>query len=129
LLANAYAQATVPAEDIHRAIKFYTEVLGLKKKDVPEERVAVFEAGNGSSILMYERPGRTKAEHTTITFTVDDLDAAVNGLSAKGVTFEQYDMGPIKTDARGIADQGSHRIAWLTDPEGNILAILAPKRG
>ncbi|HKO57978.1 MAG TPA: VOC family protein [Thermoanaerobaculia bacterium] len=128
-LADAFAQATVPAEDIHRATRFYTEVLGLKKQDVPEQMVAVFEAGNGSSILMYQRPGRTKAEHTAITFTVDDLDAVVDGLTAKGVKFEQYDMGPIKTDARGIADQGSHRIAWLTDPEGNILAILAPKRG
>jgi predicted enzyme related to lactoylglutathione lyase len=128
LLDNAYAQATVPAEDIQRAIRFYTEVLGLKKRDVPEKMVAVFEAGQGTSILMYQRPGRTKAEHTAVTLTVDDLDAVVDGLIAKGVQFEQYDMGPIKTDARGIADQGSHRIAWVKDPEGNILAILAVKR-
>lgn len=128
MLQNAYAQATVPAEDIGRAIRFYTEVLGLKKRDVAEEMVAVFEAGKGSSILMYQRPGRTKAEHTAITFTVDDLDAVVDGLIAKGVQLEQYDMPNVKTDARGISDQGSHRIAWVTDPEGNILAILAPKR-
>ena len=128
MLANAYAQATVPAEDLRRAIRFYTEVLGLKKQDAAEPMVAVFEAGRGSSILMYQRPGRTKAEHTAITFTVDDLDAVVDGLIAKGVQLEQYDMGPIKTDARGIADQGSHRIAWVKDPEGNILAMLAPKR-
>jgi predicted enzyme related to lactoylglutathione lyase len=128
LLQNAYAQATIPAEDLDRAIRFYTEVLGLKKRDVADELVAVFEAGNGSSILMYQRPGRTKAEHTAITFTVDDLDAVVDGLIAKGVRLEQYDMPSIKTDARGIADQGSHRIAWVKDPEGNILAILAAKR-
>ncbi|HEV7919394.1 MAG TPA: VOC family protein [Thermoanaerobaculia bacterium] len=127
MLENAYAQATVPAEDIHRAIRFYTEVLGLKQKEVPEQMVAVFEAGNGSSILMYQRPGRTKAEHTAITFTVDDLDAVVDGLIAKGVKLEQYDMESIRTDARGIADQGSHRIAWVQDPEGNILAMLAAK--
>lgn len=128
MLQNAYAQATIPAEDLDRAIRFYTEVLGLKKRDVADELVAVFEAGNGSSILMYQRPGRTKAEHTAITFTVDDLDAVVDGLIAKGVRLEQYDMPSIKTDARGIADQGSHRIAWVKDPEGNILAILAAKR-
>lgn len=128
MLKDAYAQATVPAEDLDRAIKFYTGVLGLKKKDVEESMVAVFEAGGGSSILMYQRPGRTKAEHTAITFTVDDLDQVVDGIIAKGVTFEQYDMEGIKTDGRGIADQGTHRIAWVKDPEGNILAMLAAKR-
>lgn len=128
MLGNAYVQATVPAEDLGRAVRFYTEVLGLKKRDVAEELVAVFEASNGSSILMYQRPGRTKAEHTAITFTVDDLDAVVDGLIVKGVQLEQYDMPSIKTDARGIANQGSHRIAWVKDPEGNILAILAAKR-
>lgn len=127
-LANAYAQATVPAEDLQRAVRFYTEVLGLKKNDVTEPMAAVFDAGKGTSVLMYQRPGRTKAEHTAITFTVDDLDAVVDELIAKGVTFEQYDHGPIKTDARGISDQGSHRIAWLKDPEGNVLGILAAKK-
>lgn len=128
MLANALAQATVPAEDLDRAVKFYTEVLGLKRLPAQEEPVAVFQAGEGSTILMYERPGRTKAEHTAITFTVDDLDAVVDGLIAKGVTFEQYDFDPIKTDERGIADQGTHRVAWLKDPEGNILGIVAPTK-
>jgi predicted enzyme related to lactoylglutathione lyase len=128
VLANAFAQATVPAEDIDRGIRFYTEVLGLKRLEAPEEQVGLFQAGKGSTILMYQRPGRTKAEHTAITFNVDDLDAVVDGLIARGVTFEQYDMGTIKTDARGISDQGSHRAAWLKDPEGNILGLIAPKR-
>lgn len=122
MLSDALAQATVPAEDLNRGAKFYTEVLGLKRleNDMPE--VALFEAGKGSRIVMYQR-ARTKAEHTAITFEVDDVESVVKGLIAKGVTFEQYDMDPIKTNELGIASMGDFKMAWLTDPEGNILGI------
>jgi len=126
MLANALAQATVPAENIDRAIRFYGETLGLKRVEGPPEGAAVFEAGQGSSILIYERP-RTKADHTAITFTVDDLDAVVDALEAKGVRREQYDMPGIKTDARGIAaGMPGHRMAWIKDTEGNILGMVGP---
>jgi predicted enzyme related to lactoylglutathione lyase len=128
MLANAFASATVPAEDLDRGIKFYTEVLGLEKiGSVMPGQAVNFAAGQGTRILMYKR-ARTKAEHTAITFTVDDVEATVKGLIAKGVTFEQYDMGPLKTNELGIADMGNHKIAWLTDPEGNILGIVSVTR-
>ena len=124
MLNNAFVMATLPAEDIKRAVKFYTEKLGLKQLDSPEEGSAIFEAGDGSQIYMYQR-ARTKAEHTAATFGVDDLEATVKSLSARGVKFEQYDMGPIKTNELGIAEDGNTKAAWLTDPEGNILAIVS----
>jgi predicted enzyme related to lactoylglutathione lyase len=123
MLSDALAQATVPAENLDRGVKFYTEVLGLKRLGGVMEEVAIFQAGKGSQVLMYPR-GRTKADHTAITFVVEgDLEPVVDGLIARGVTFEQYDMGPIKTNEKGIASLGSFRMAWLTDPEGNILGI------
>src|SRR5262245_19577501 len=117
MLATTLARATVPAEDVGRATKFYTEVLGLTKLDGAGDQFALFEAGKGSQILMYKR-GRTKAEHTEITFVVDDLEAEVKRLTDKGVKMEQYDVESIKTDARGIADLGRVKMAWVTDPEG-----------
>ena len=124
MFAKAFAVATVPAEDIKRAVKFYTEVLGLKKIEIPLEDSALFEAGKGSQIFMYQR-ARTKAEHTAVTFMTDDIEGIVKELTAKGVKFNQYEMGPIKTNAMGIADVGDTKSAWLTDPEGNILAIVS----
>lgn len=123
MLANAVAQATVPAENIDRAVRFYTDVLGLKRLPEPTGEAAVFVAGQGSLILIYHRP-RTKADHTAITFMVDDLEGCVKELAAKGVTPEQYDMQGIKTDARGIAEMEGHKMAWITDPEGNILGLF-----
>jgi predicted enzyme related to lactoylglutathione lyase len=123
MLKNASVMATIPAENLGRAVKFYEEVLGLKQID-SREGSATFEAGGGSTIFMYER-ARTKAEHTAITFLVEDVEQTVKDLTAKGVKFEQYDMPGIKTNAVGIADLEGTKLAWLKDPEGNILA-LAP---
>ena len=66
MLTKAFIMATIPAENLQRAIKFYKDTLGLKQVEAPEGS-ATFEAGDGSTIFMYER-ARTKAEHTAITF-------------------------------------------------------------
>lgn len=48
----------------------------------------------------------------------------VGELTARGVAFEQYDMPPIVTDARGIATfPGGAKVAYFADPDGNILSI------
>lgn len=124
MLNKAFAMGTIPAEKLDRAVKFYTEVLGLKKVDVPGGGGVIFEAGNGSRIFMYER-NRTKAEHTALSFQVDDIEKTVKDLIAKGVKFEQYHFGPIDTNELGIANGPEGKAAWLTDPEGNILALIS----
>ncbi len=122
MLSKAFAMASLPAEDIQRAIKFYTEMLGVKKVAEPFEGGVIFEAGNGSQFFVYQR-ARTKAEHTVLNFMVDDIEATVKALAGKGVKFEQYDMPGFKTDALGIAEIEGQKAAWLTDTEGNIIAI------
>ncbi len=62
---------------------------------------------------------------TAATFAVENIEKTVDELSARGVKFEQYDMGDIKTDARGIATIGTNKSAWFKDTEGNILALVA----
>ena len=125
MLASSPVAVTLPAVDIDRAKKFYTEVLGLKLIDLEEyQGIAMFEAGKGTQIVFYEREG-TKAEHTAATFTVEDIEAVVDGLTGKGVVFEQYDMDELKTDARGIATIGTTKAAWFIDTEGNIIAIMS----
>ena len=54
---------------------------------------------------------------------VDDIERAVDELIAAGITFEQYDMDPIKTDEKGIAHLGDSAGAWFKDPDGNIFAL------
>lgn len=68
--------------------------------------------------------GPTKADQTVASFKVENIEAHVKELRAKGVKFEEYDiprMG-IKT-VDGIATTGKNKSAWFKDTEGNILAM------
>ena len=56
-------------------------------------------------------------------WATDDVDGTVDELASKGVVFEQYDMDPIKTNEKGVAEFGGDKIAWFKDPDGNILAV------
>ena len=122
MLGSSKLVATIPAVEIKRAEEFYTRVLGLSVALRPQEGVLILEAGAGTQIMIYEREA-TKAEHTAATFEVKDLERVVDDLATKGVQFEQYDFDDFKTDQRGIAEMEGAKMAWLKDPEGNILAL------
>ncbi len=122
MLNNFKVWATIPVEDLDRAVKFYTEKLELKPSMVSKEMmVANMEAGSGTMLQLYQR-APSKADHTLATFEVSDMKRVVVGLISKGVMFENYDMGPIKT-VDGIATIGSELAAWFKDSEGNILCL------
>jgi hypothetical protein len=61
---------------------------------------------------------------------VDDIEATVSELRARGVVFEEYDLPGLRT-VDGIADiEGNYpskgtgeRAAWFRDSEGNMLGI------
>jgi hypothetical protein len=57
-----------------------------------------------------------------LNFEVDDIDAAVDELSSRGVKFEQYDE--MTQDEKGVMREGGPPIAWFKDPAGNVLAVL-----
>jgi catechol 2,3-dioxygenase-like lactoylglutathione lyase family enzyme len=123
MLSKAIITPTLPAVDLKRARKFYEEQLGLKViKEDPSPGITL-EAGKGTKIYIYQR-GATKADHTVAEFTVDNVEAEVKELKAKGVKFEEYDipsMG-IKT-VNSIASMGDYKGAWFKDTEGNILGV------
>lgn len=49
-------------------------------------------------------------------------------LVERGVHFEIYNEGDVKTDERGISSSvDGPKIAWFKDPAGNILSILEQK--
>jgi catechol 2,3-dioxygenase-like lactoylglutathione lyase family enzyme len=119
-LTTAPAYAVLPAEDLGRARSFYHDVLGLELSDSSDGQFFIH-AGSDTKVLVYERP-RTVAEHTAMTFLVDDLRATVTELRSRGVVFEEYDMPGLKT-VDGIAKYADGLGAWFTDPEGNIINI------
>jgi catechol 2,3-dioxygenase-like lactoylglutathione lyase family enzyme len=121
MLSKAEVHPTLPAVDLQRARKFYEETLGLKAIREDPSPGILFGAGSGTAIYLYQR-GATKADHTEAAFRVDDVEAEVKELKAKGVKFEDIDIPGLKT-LDGIATMDGYKGAWFKDTEGNILGI------
>jgi len=109
--------------DLAAAKKFYGETLGL---DVEQGGQGLrLKIAGGNPTFVYSKPDHVAATYTILNFPVDDIDQAVDQLTAAGVKFEHY--GNL-TDARGIArgatTGGGPDIAWFKDPAGNTLSVL-----
>jgi len=124
MLADNEAFSSFALPDVEAAKTFYGETLGLDVRDGEEEGTLELHLAGGPVVFVYPKPDHVPATFTVLNFLVDDIDATVDGLSARGVTFEHYD-GPPATDEKGIfrGDPGP-QIAWFTDPSGNVLSVL-----
>lgn len=113
--------------DIKKAKAFYGNTLGLTVKDTPMGMLELHIEGN-NPIIVYPKPDHVPATFTVLNFPVAEIEKAVDELTQKGISFEQYG-GQIKTDAKGISrGNGGPNIAWFKDPAGNILSVLESTR-
>ena len=121
MLGKANAIPTIAVKNLDTARKFYHDTLGLKEGRSEDSEVLVFTSGD-SLINVYrsEFAGTNKA--TAVTWAVQDVEAEVRDLKAKGVTFEHYNMPGLKLQG-DIHVAGSMKVAWFKDPDGNILNI------
>jgi catechol 2,3-dioxygenase-like lactoylglutathione lyase family enzyme len=121
MFADTKAYSGLAVKDLQEARKFYGETLGLRISE-QHDQIWLHLAG-GRDTLVYHQPDATPASYTTLNFEVDDIDEAVDALTARGVTLERYDG--IEQDDRGIsrAAEGPY-IAWFKDPSGNVLSVL-----
>ncbi len=111
---------TLPVVDLKRAEKFYQEKLGFKvEKEDPSPGASL--KLRDFSIYLYQR-APTKADHTVVGLTVDNVEKTMQELKAKGVKFEDYDLPNIKT-VNGLFTMDGYKSAWFKDTEGNIIAI------
>jgi catechol 2,3-dioxygenase-like lactoylglutathione lyase family enzyme len=123
-LGNYKVNPAIPVSDMAKAKEFYEGKLGLSGGEEVGDGGITYPAGEGTSIHPYPSPDNAgKSGATLAMFDVDDVGKVVDELSSNGVTFEQYDMGPIKTNERGIAEIEGTKVAWFKDPDGNILAV------
>jgi catechol 2,3-dioxygenase-like lactoylglutathione lyase family enzyme len=123
--------ARLPAQDLERARSWYSQKLGLEPV---EERPGGIRFVVGTcEFALFTSAGRSDGSFTQIGFEVEDLRAAVVELKARGVLFEEYDEGPLRTH-EGVATiagnypskgQGEYG-AWFRDSEGNMLGLGQP---
>jgi catechol 2,3-dioxygenase-like lactoylglutathione lyase family enzyme len=118
----------LPARDLNRARRFYSEKLGLEPI---EERPGGLRYRCGHSYFaLFASAGAPSGTHTQMGWEVADIDAVVAFLRSRGVVFEEYDLPGFKT-IDGIASiEGNYpskgvgeRAVWFKDSEGNLLGI------
>lgn len=111
-------------DDIDAARSFYRDSLELDVSD-NEMGFLTLSLGSGARILIYPKPNHQPASFTILNFPVDDIDAAVDALAAKGVETKIYSDAEFPSDAKGIVrGNGGPPIAWFRDPAGNVLSVL-----
>ena len=113
-------------DDLGRAKEFYTGTLGIEV-EVEEGRGMRLHLPGGGTVFVYPKADHQPATFTILNFVVDNIDAAVDDLTRRGVRFEHYQDGP-KTDQKGIlrgrATNLGPDIAWFKDPAGNFLSVI-----
>jgi len=113
-------------DDVDKARDFYSGVLGLDA-EVRAMGILTITLPGGAEVIAYPKgDAHSPATFTILNLDVDDIDAAVDELVGKGITFEHYDgMTDDKGVARGKASGQGPDIAWFRDPSGNILSVLS----
>ena len=122
MLTNSKAFSGFSVDDLATARRFYGDTLGLRVTE--EHGMLQLHLEGDRHILVYPKPDHTPATYTILNFPVDDIDATVDELAARGVRFERYDNVDEKGVLRGRKLDLGPDIAWFTDPAGNILSLI-----
>jgi predicted enzyme related to lactoylglutathione lyase len=122
MLAESKATSGFAVADMDRAKEFYGETLGLPIEVMSEEFGVAALKTKGGDVFMYLNSEMTPASYTMLNFEVDDIDAAVEELGARGIEIERYE--DFDHDEKGIVRGPGPHIAWFKDPSANVLAVL-----
>ena len=123
MLGDSRANSSFAVDDLHRALEFYGQTLGLETTVIDEQHgLMIIHLAGDQDIFVYVKPDFVPATYTVLNFTVDDVDAAVDGLAERGVQVERYEA--MDQDEKGISRGPGPTVAWFKDPAGNILSVL-----
>jgi len=132
-LSDAHTVTKLPAQDLERARAFYRDKLGLEPV---EERTGGLRYVCGpTEFHLFSSSGAPSGASTQMAFEVEDLEATVADLRARGVTFERYEMpgfgargdtiaAPDNYPSKGTGELGT----FFFDSEGNLIGLAQPVR-
>lgn len=120
MFADTRAYSGFAVSDLGAAREFYGATLGIRTSE--HNGLLTLHLAGDRDTLVYPKPDHTPASYTILNFPVDDVDQAVDELTARGVQVLRYPG--MDQDAKGISRSGDGPlIAWFTDPAGNILSV------
>ena len=134
MLKDGRVATRLPAQDLDRARRFYSEKLGLEPSE--ERPGGLLYRCSGTEFALFASAGAASGESTQMGWEVDDLRATVTELKERGVVFEAVDIPGLET-VDGITEVpgnypskgGKGELAvWFRDSEGNLIGIGQPLR-
>lgn len=114
--------ATIFVSNMDQAVRFYTDVLGLKLAYRAGDHWAQIDAGDGLNLGLHPRsdsaatPGTNGSIQVGLVVT-EAIEKEIAAITARGGKFR----GPIHDDE-------AVRIAFINDPDGNELYLCEVKR-
>lgn len=121
MLRHSAVTTMLPVMDLARARAFYEDKLGLEPLGASADGKFKYACG-GATLALFPKPDGTKAEHTAVSFAVEDIEREIAELKARGVAFEDYDLPGLVTNNH-VCVLGAEKAAWFKDTEGNFLCI------
>ncbi len=98
--------AGIPVTDLAAALDWYERLFGSRPSFLPNETEAVWELGEHRHVFIEKKPEH--AGHARHLVFVDDLDALVANIAARGLTPAERETYP----------NGVRKVAYR-DPDGN----------
>lgn len=114
--------AFLPTDNPDLSLTFYRDTLGLEL--LSDEPFALVFKLDQRTLRIAKMESFTPQPFTVLGWHVDDIETTVDELTEKGVELKRYDG--MDQDERGIwAVPNGPKIAWFTDPVGNVLSLTA----
>jgi catechol 2,3-dioxygenase-like lactoylglutathione lyase family enzyme len=114
--------ASFSVDDVDAARRFYEDVLGLRVTAAADSLILHLEGG--TTVFVYPKEDHAAATFTVFHLSVDDVDAVVDELAAKGHEPLRYDAFEHDENGvvRGFMEGGDG--AWFADPAGNVVGFM-----
>ena len=122
MLTDSKAFSGFSVNDVSQARTFYADTLGLRVSE--DNGMLTLHLAGDRDILVYPKDDHTPASFTILNFPVNDVEAAVDELTNRGISFERYPDMEADMDEKGVFHGGGPLIAWFTDPAGNVLSVI-----
>jgi catechol-2,3-dioxygenase len=121
MLGATQSIATIAVRKLEEARVYYEEKLGLEvARELPE---GISYRTGSTTLLVYASRYAGTNQATCVTWAIEDIEQVARDLSAKGITFEHYDL-PGTTVEGDVHVEGDRKAVWFKDSDGNILSVV-----
>ncbi len=123
MLGDFPMSARLAAVDIGRARAWYEAKLKLAPQREDVGGSALWYQCAGTWFFLYQTDSAGTAQNTVGGWEVKGIESVMADLRSRGVVFEDYDFGEMKT-VDGLLTAGpGFKAAWFRDSEGNVLEL------